>query len=493
MRWPAPVSFRAQAFIIAAASLAVAGLAAFIVQEAVFTTESKLLDEARHLCESTCKEIESQYAYDPMIKSPSDGPPGAQEVLLIVFTKAALQAHKEIKGGMYHRASGSIMGYAYHRTGGSWDESELTNTEKDFIRKLAGRASINGEMVTQSGWFDKNQDGDQVVGAAIRSGEMTIWTMQHVTVLRYLLFSTHRPWLAALVSLTILGVGGIISIWYMLHSGVMAIQQGLRRLEDNFSFRLPSVRGDLGQVALAINRMAERRMALEEKLRQQDRLAALGKVVSGVAHEVRNPLNSIKLTLQLLERRLKKGVAASSEVPECLQEIDRLDMIVGRLLAFGRPAMTNRHIQEIAPLISQAIKMVHDPMQKKDVHIDATGQEPDLAADVDGPQIIQVLINLLLNAIDASPVSGMVKLTATSLGLNICIRISDEGSRMPDDVRPHVFDAYYTTKPEGSGLGLAVSREIVVNHGGALEFESEAGGTDFIMLLPIERSVEGET
>ena len=140
-----------------------------------------------------------------------------------------------------------------------------------------------------------------------------------------------------------------------------------------------SIRGDLGQVAQAINRMAERRAALEEKLRQQDRLAALGKVVAGVAHEVRNPLNSIKLTLQLLDRRLKKGIAASNEVEECLQEIDRLDMIVGRLLAFGRPVMTNRHMQEIEPLIHQAIKMVHEPMQQKSVQIHGqrSGEGPD--------------------------------------------------------------------------------------------------------------------
>ncbi len=116
-----------------------------------------------------------------------------------------------------------------------------------------------------------------------------------------------------------------------------------------------------------------------------------------------------------------------------------------------------------------------------------------MAADVDGPQIIQVLINLLLNAIEAVPSSGTVRLTAESLGPNVCIRIADEGARIPDDVRQHVFDAYYTTKPNGSGLGLAVSREIVVNHGGALEFESEVSGTTFIMLLPIERSRADET
>ena len=490
MRWPAPVSFRAQAFIIAAASLAVAGLAALIVRDAVLTTENKLKAEALQSCTAACQDVKIQYeeraayAGDPLRELPRN----AQEVSLRVISTTVLQTYKGIKGGMYLAGSDAIMGYAYP-TADSPDDLELTKREKDFVRSLANRASVLGEMTTQSGW----QDRDLVVGAAIRSSEMTVWTMRRVTVLRYPLLATHQGWLAALVFCTILGVGGIISIWYMLHSGVSSIKQGLRRLEEDFSFRLPSISGDLGQVSQAINRMAERRAALEERLRQQDRLAALGKVVGGVAHEVRNPLNSIKLTLQLLERRLKKGIATSNEVQECLQEIDRLDVIVSRLLAFGRPAITNRHPQNIAPLISQAIKMVHDPSQKRNVRIDASEQEPDLEADVDGQQIIQVLINLLLNAIEASPDQGTVKLTAANLGLNLCIRISDEGPRIPDDVRPHVFDAYYTTKPEGSGLGLAVSREIVVNHGGALEFESDSGGTTFILLLPIEKDVAVET
>jgi len=241
-------------------------------------------------------------------------------------------------------------------------------------------------------------------------------------------------------------------------------------------------------VALDINSMAERRMALEEKLRQQDRLAALGKVVSGVAHEVRNPLNSIKLTLQLLERRLKKGVAVSNEVPECLDEIDRLDAIVGRLLAFGRPVMINRRPQEITPIVQQAIRMVRDPAQKKNIRMETSFPETELCADIDGQQIVQVLINLLLNAVEASADAGTVTVLSDAAPPNIRIEVTDKGDRISDDVRPHIFDAYYTTKPEGNGLGLAVSREITMNHGGRLEFESEEDGTTFTLLLPIERT-----
>ncbi len=490
MLWPTPVSFRAQAFIIAAASLAVAGLAALIVREVVFTAERKLLTDAQHLCMAACQELQTHYqervtyAGDPLNELPQD----AQEISLRVISMTVLQAYLGVKGGMYLMAPGRVMGYA-NPSADSGSGSELTEAEMDFVRSMAVRAAASEAIATQSEWWDR----DLVVGAAVRSNEVILWTMKRMPVLRDPFWGTRRWWLAALVFSTLLGVGGIVSIWYMLHSGVMSIQHGLRKLEDDFSFRLPLIRGDLGQVAMSINRMAERRMALEEQLRQQDRLAALGKVVSGVAHEVRNPLNSIKLTLQLLDRRAKKGIVTSHEIEECLQEIDRLDRIVGRLLAFGRQAVTNRHVQEISPLILQAVKMVHEPMRQKDVQIVVQKIEENLVADIDGSQIIQVLINLLLNAIEASPQPGAVRLTAENSGPNVCIKISDEGSRIPDDVRPHVFDAYYTTKPDGSGLGLAVSREIVLNHEGVLEFESENTGTTFTMLLPRERRTADAT
>jgi len=491
MPWPAPVSFRAQAFIIAAASLAVACLAALIVRDVVFATESKLVADSQQLCTAACQELRLQYreraayAGDPLKNLPEGA---ALEISLVGISRTVLQSYKGVKGGMLLTGSGKIMGVAYP-TATAASARELTEVEKEFVRSLADSARATDEVQTHAEWWDR----DLIVGAAAKTGGLIVWTIKRAPVVRYPLMGTQRWWLTALALFTMLGVGGIISIWYRLHSGVADIRQGLRRLEDDFSFRMPQIRGDLGQVAQAINRMAERRAALEEKLRQQDRLAALGKVVSGVAHEVRNPLNSIKLTLQLLDRRLKKGVAAASEVDECLQEIDRLDMIVGRLLAFGRPAMTHRHMQQIGPLLEQAIKMVHEQARQKGIHIAVQHMESALAADVDGPQVIQVLINLLLNAIEASPESGNVRLAAEGLGPNVCIRIADEGARIPDDVRQHLFDAYFTTKPNGSGLGLAVSREIVVNHGGALEFESDDSGTTFILMLPIERSGSHET
>jgi signal transduction histidine kinase len=122
------------------------------------------------------------------------------------------------------------------------------------------------------------------------------------------------------------------------------------------------------------------------------------------------------------------------------------------------------------------------------VRIGIQGFTDGTAADVDGPQIVQVLINLLLNAIDASPASGAVRVEASLEDTCVRILVSDQGQGIPEEARPHIFDAYFTTKPNGSGLGLAVSREIVANHGGVLEFETTSSGTNFVLRLPIDRS-----
>jgi signal transduction histidine kinase len=482
MRWPAPASFRSQAFIIGAAALAVFALAALIIRDAVFATEERLLGDARQRCTVACLEILRQYQErinytdDPL----HELPPDAQDVSFKGITSTVLLAYPEIKGGMFLPSEGRITGYSFPDA----PETAVADTETEVIQLLAEQVEATGETVTYSSW----RGNDLIAGAAAASDEIVVWTLYRAPEWRYPLIGANNWLLVALVFSSLLGVGGIISIWYRLHSGVREIQKGLHLLETDFSFRLPAVPGDLGQVALDINGMAERRMALEEKLRQQDRLAALGKVVSGVAHEVRNPLNSIKLTLQLLERRLKKGIAVSNEVPECLEEIDRLDAIVGRLLAFGRPTMVNRHAQEITPVITQAIRMVQDPACKKNIRIETRFSEKKPSADIDGQQIVQVLINLLLNAIEASADTGTVIIRINDSSPYVSISITDEGARIADDIRPHIFDAYYTTKPEGNGLGLAVSREIAMNHGGRLEFESEAAGTTFTLLLPMERT-----
>ncbi len=485
MFWPAPASFRVQAAIIAAASLAVVGLAAFIVRNVISTTEGTLLADGRQTCVAACRELRTQYeertAYGAdLLQMPAE----AQDLSFTAISMTVLRAFEGVDGGIYVPKSDHFLGYA-NPADPKASRPRLRGPRADFVRSLAKSAAASSDIVTHSDRWGASI----IVGAAVRpnAGDAVIWTMRRISLARDPLAESGRWWLAALVLSTLLGMLGIVSIWYMLRAGVAGIRRGLHTLEDDFAYRLPAIRGDLGEIAMAINGMADRRMALETELRRQDRLAALGKVVSGVAHEVRNPLNSMKLTLQLLDRRLKKGAPVSHEIEEALREIDRLDRIVGRLLAFGRPAMDNRQVQDAAPLIDQAIKMVQEPSSKKGVRITVNRSAP-LSADVDGPQIVQVLINLLLNAIDASPASGTVLVDADTRDSSVSIMVSDQGPGISEEDRPHIFDAYFTTKPNGSGLGLAVSREIVANHGGALEYVPTPSGTRFHLRLPVDRS-----
>jgi signal transduction histidine kinase len=270
-----------------------------------------------------------------------------------------------------------------------------------------------------------------------------------------------------------------------LRRGVEDLQHGLERLESDLAYRLPKVGGDLGAVASSINQMADARDALEQQLRQRERLAALGRVVGGVAHEIRNPLNSMRLTLELLARKVRKGQADASQIDAAVAEVDRLDEILTKLLAFGRPGFEARDSQPIRPIVERAVHMAEERADRRGIQIAFDpGGESGRQAQMDGSQIEQVLLNLLLNAVDASADGDRVEVAVRNGGGRLAVEVADFGSGIEPEARDKIFDPYFTTKDTGSGLGLAVSREIARRHGGDLSFERADGRTVFTLELP---------
>lgn len=482
------LSFRTQLAIIILASVAMLGLAAVLIRDAITQTEDRLLAEARQQSIAACRELRLQYEEraafvidDPLEELPLE----AQDVSLRGLSETVLRSYEGVEGGFYMVANDKLVGY-------SGADSPLAVEEENLVLATVARARAATDVLTQTAEWDR--DLAVVAASAAEPERWIVWTMKRLSGVRDPVAQRRRWLLALLVFSALLGVGGIVSVWFSLHSRVASIRQGLGRLEEDFQYRLTGVHGEFGQIAAAINQMTARRMALETELRRKDRLAALGKAVAGVAHEIRNPLNSMKLTLELLNRRLKKGAATSDEATAAIREVDRLDRIVGRLLAFGRPVLTDRHAQNVVPLLSHAISMVHEQSRRKDVRIAAeTGSAPELVADIDGPQIQQVIINLLLNAIDASPPSDVVTAKLEIASGHLAVTVADNGAGIPAGAQAHIYDVYFTTKPDGVGLGLSVSREIVANHGGTMEFESGPDGTTFRISLPVERSKASET
>jgi signal transduction histidine kinase len=465
------IPLRAQIAIIALASIAMLALAGVLIRDVISRTETRLVNEAREQVLAAARELQVQYEERAalLVDDPIEAlPPQAQDISLRGLASAVLRSYPEVQGGF--RLSGSVVGFNSPRS--------LTGEELALVDSAAA-----------TGTAEDDWDVDIAVAAAVplETSNGVAWAMKRLAGIGDPDAERRRWLLAGLLLSTLLGLGGVVSVWYSQRSGVATLKEGLQRMESDFSHRMPAIAGDFGQIADAANQMASRRTALETELRRQDRLAALGKAVAGVAHEIRNPLNSMKLSLELLRRRLQKGVAQPAEVQGALDQIDRLDQIVGRLLAFGRPALTNRHRQDLRPIIQQAAAMVHEPARQKrlEIKIEAQDDRP-IEADIDGPQIQQVLINLLLNAIDASSPDRDIALSVHPQDGGVTVSVTDEGDGIAEEARAHVFDVYYTTKPDGVGLGLSVSREIIANHGGRLEFDSEAGKTVFRFVLPGE-------
>jgi signal transduction histidine kinase len=222
------------------------------------------------------------------------------------------------------------------------------------------------------------------------------------------------------------------------------------------------------------------------RMLRSERLAAVGTLAAGLAHEVRNPLNSASLQLTLLERRLSRGDQPPAVLPIAhiiKSEIDRLDRLVREFLAFAQPRPFDPKPVDVAELFS-AIALLITP-EADAVHVSisvdvAKGTPPVLG---EAERLRQVLLNLTRNAVEAmSETGGHLRLLARGAGAEVELAVEDDGPGFGEDLP--VFDAFFTTKSQGTGLGLAIVHRIVTDHGGTIRVDSRAGRTRFSLTLP---------
>ena len=231
---------------------------------------------------------------------------------------------------------------------------------------------------------------------------------------------------------------------------------------------------------------------LQRAVRQADRLASIGTLASGMAHEIKNPLTALKTFTQLLPKRYNDAEFRHDFSGLAGSEIARIERIVNQLLAFARPAPLMIEQVNLHEIIGNAVKLVGPQASRHQIAV-RTAFKADadyIAADKDRLQ--QVMLNLLLNAIQANADGGWIEVsTEMEPGTPeheafIRLDVRDGGNGIPQDILPHIFDPFFTTKGEGTGLGLSVSYNIVAEHKGRLEVASEAGkGTCFSLYLPI--------
>ena len=266
----------------------------------------------------------------------------------------------------------------------------------------------------------------------------------------------------------------------------LADAQGRERTLSLSSAEVYNASGEVETIVLVIQDLSEK-VALEADLRRRDRLASMGALASGVAHEVRNPLNAISVIVQRLRREFTPRTD-EGEYRQLTQvvagEVERVNRIIQQFLELARPPALVKTRTDLASVLARAAETVEPQIRAAGLRL-----ERDFAgvgeAQVDADQLHQVLLNLLVNAVEATD-EGHVRLAARSRPEGwVEIGVADTGSGIPAEDVERIFDLYFTTKAAGTGLGLSLVHRIVAEHGGRVEVQSERGaGTRFVILLP---------
>jgi PAS domain S-box-containing protein len=228
--------------------------------------------------------------------------------------------------------------------------------------------------------------------------------------------------------------------------------------------------------------------SINTQLQVSERLAAVGRITAGVAHEVKNPLNSMRLWLENLKESLPPETdgAAQQAVNVLDAEIDRLDAVVKRFLDFSRPMDVRLEPTQLSDLLQEVMEVAQPELQRAKVELAQLIPIGVPEAFVDRALLKQAVLNLVLNAVEAMPHGGLLQLTLTRRGDMAEITVGDTGKGIPLENRQKIFQLFFTTRPGGSGIGLASTFRIVQLHNGSIDFTSEVGrGTTFRIELPL--------
>lgn len=435
-------------------------------------------------------------------QEPPPPPPPADPLSQI--TAAVLQREDGIEGG-YLAGAGPLVGYAFPTHEGPGAQKEMPQRERPTIDLLAHQAEATG--TAQTFVFEGPHDVVLFYAQPIRemaSGQNTVtgavWLMRRLPDLnggrsKDLLFGTIGFGSAALIT--------ALLAWFLIveiEGGVHAVTHHLALLEQDLSYaghvlekpQLTEFEELLSRVdAMAASlryRIANERH-LEDQLRHKERLSSLGQFAAGVAHELRNPLATIRLRAQMaLQASAESTVVRSSTV--ILEEVDRLNAMIGRLLYFSRPTSLNMQSIDLGELCSSvAVAWQRRIPDGFTVLCQAT---PGSFARGDRSSLLQVLDNLIENAVQASRSgAGQVIIRVEHHGKMLNIDVLDSGTGFDETALIHAFDPFFTTKDSGTGLGLSIAFELIEAHGGRMKAATRPeGGAIVSVVLPFSTPAE---
>ena len=293
-------------------------------------------------------------------------------------------------------------------------------------------------------------------------------------------------------------IGIVATIWILarLKREVKRITSGLAVMEKDAGYRLsPPASDELGEIAVGINKMAdavEQKSLLEEQLEKSSRLAALGRLVAGVAHEIRNPLGIMKATVQVMQDEFSKDGQIQEYLTVLNEQVERQNKIIRELLDYAKPVPPIFQPVDINEILKSILGFSKSYFQQHKVFIETDLAENPPYVNADVEKLKQAFLNLMFNAVEAMPDGGQLKVKTYFDDKTVFIEFADQGRGIPGSDIERLFDPFFTTKNTGTGLGLAMVHKIVEIHRGKIKIISKPQeGTTFSVLLPVNQAERG--
>jgi len=404
-----------------------------------------------------------------------------------------------LEGGFYILGLNDFIGYAYPTSPPPIPVYGPPPRSYNIIKNQAIKSIERNEPIVDVHAFDPAvfplathpvRKGQKVLGS--------VWVRVHIE--RDLPVAKLKRILNLLTIISLVGFVVMAMFSLFLRNGIRNIRKELDNTRKDPGYRLKHRGGWFGFIPRSINGMLDliereysQRDKLEKELQQKDKLASMGKMLAGIAHEVKTPLSVIKMRMQMWQSEVTKNEKLQEKVDAesvnmIINEINRLSDLVKRLLVFSRPIHENLKPTSIDRTIEEVIGMMDFNCSDKEIRISKKLKANPPLVNADNNSLKQVLINLYTNSIESIQGSGEIR-TETSYHTKeseMTIRISDTGQGIAEDKMNKVFDPFFSTKEHGTGLGLAISREIIKAHGGNISFgKNSEKGTVCVVTLPL--------
>jgi signal transduction histidine kinase len=479
MQFPKIVAaHRWQTWLLVTALLAVV-VTGLLVFDLTRNLRTVIINETTRSLENAVKAL----SQDRVRALPAPASKEALDLQLKKISYEVLSFYPDVEGG--YLIDEDVIGHifpTYTEPGSVLKQPPLEHAEVLAALKESRRTGNVVHRIRQD-----QKDLVLVAVLAAPDGRIAAWSLRRIFNFSDSSELQKRLLLVGAMIVSLISIGTVLRLSFNLQQGFRTIRSGLRRLEIDPNHRIPDENPELRPIVQAINKMADNRQKLESELRREDRLRTMGRVVAGIAHEIRNPLNSIRLTIRLVARRLKDNPGVNNEIEMVTGEVDRLDALLKSLLAFRADEESTIQQQPVLPIVERSIALVQPHAQERGVLV-RVAERANVEAPVDSDRLQQALINLLLNAIDASQRGGVVDIRMQTAKDRIDIAVEDHGSGLSAEAQQQIFEAFYTTKPGGTGLGLAVSKTLLERMGAAIEAANYEGGAKFTIQLPRETS-----